>query len=358
MKHRIILFFLSLFSYALGVAQPVAVPPSRTTSINALVQYVKSNCSTPYDRLLTIQRWMSQNIVYDVNLVNADLLRPQKVPTSYEYAMFAFKNKRGVCAHFSSLFALLANKMDIKMLQVDGVANGQPHGWCAAVINGQPYLFDPTWTSGGLVDGKYEKGMTMRFFMAHPDSLKFSHIPVDPLFQFSEHPLKFDQAAKRIPANEKDNPYFNWRDTLTTYLAHDSVTRLTSSYQRAIHNGKPDVFNDARIKTMKDNILVYERNRMVTVFNAEVDRCNKMKAEIVNAHNRIAKAKGLTPAGVANISNSLKRLEDELDESVRQLNSINTTDKEFAVQISNMKKNIELVRKRIKQCYSDLEAKQ
>lgn len=60
--------FLTIFLIHLTFINVVAIdiPQSYTTSIEGMAEYAKANGGTARERLLIIQQWMSENMVYDM----------------------------------------------------------------------------------------------------------------------------------------------------------------------------------------------------------------------------------------------------------------------------------------------------
>jgi len=73
----------------------------------------------------------------------------------------ALKTRRGICENYATLFMDICNKTGIKSFVVEGYtkqngfADYIPHAWSAALIDTTWYLFDPTWGSGYVNNGKF-----------------------------------------------------------------------------------------------------------------------------------------------------------------------------------------------------------
>jgi transglutaminase/protease-like cytokinesis protein 3 len=63
------------------------------------------------------------------------------------------------------------------------------HAWCASKIDNQWYIFDPTWGSGFVNNGKFVNAFDDRYFKANPSEIIASHMPFDYMWQFLTYPI-------------------------------------------------------------------------------------------------------------------------------------------------------------------------
>jgi transglutaminase/protease-like cytokinesis protein 3 len=62
------------------------------------------------------------------------------------------------------------------------------HAWCASKIDNQWYIFDPTWGSGYVNNGKFLMLLTI-VIKANPSEIIASHMPFDYMWQFLNYPI-------------------------------------------------------------------------------------------------------------------------------------------------------------------------
>ena len=105
------------------------------------------------------------------------------------------KTKKGICADYSILFHEIASLTGIKSFVIEGYTkqNGKidvlSHAWCAAKINNEWYLFDPTWGSGYVNNNKYTRKINNLYYKVAPSQMISSHMPFDYLWQFLTYPI-------------------------------------------------------------------------------------------------------------------------------------------------------------------------
>lgn len=351
------LFLLLQFTFTANGAQYIDIPSSYASSIDKMARYVQVSCKTPEEKLLSIQKWMSENLIYD-----ASTSSQQTVPS--ENAKSLFRTHRGVCAHFAALFYFLANKAGVEVFLVDGAAFNHegwgPHSWCATVIDGKPFLLDPTWASGGmnLSTGKIVQKLNLDNFLVKPEQYQFNHMPMDPLWQLSEHPLKYQQIEKKIAANDKENPYFNWQDTLSLYRTQDSLAKEESAYLRALKNGTPNAIINRQIQTKKSNLKNDDENRNSDIHNQVHEKSLVILAELSKIAAKIAAKNNDHNNQTTTFSKDLEqlqKLEAEVGNCEKQLQSIQFTKKENQQTLINTKKAFATYRVMIKEYRTSIE---
>jgi transglutaminase/protease-like cytokinesis protein 3 len=78
-----------------------------------------------------------------------------------------------VCSDYTKIFKEIANKVGIDTETISGYTkqNGavdpMSHAWCASKIDNQWYIFDPTWGSGFVNNGKFVNAFDDRYFKAN-----------------------------------------------------------------------------------------------------------------------------------------------------------------------------------------------
>lgn len=354
-----ILFLWSLSSWSGWAANAVDIPDGHTTDLNKMVLFVKSRCKTTEDRLWTIQAWLSKNVIYDSSIKGSIAEGKQE-----QEALVTLKTKRGVCAQYANLFSVLARKMGIDMFVVDGYTQEKltvmkdSHSWCVALIDSVPYYFDPTWSSGYVEpSGTYVKSLDKQCFMRHPDSLRYTHIPYDPLMQFSEHPLKYQQLLVGEPANEQENGFFNWRDSLSLYRSQDSLAQFQSVYRRVKNNGKPNSFVTAHLSYLSQWLSINAYNMNCDKLNEQGQRITDVSKRLSEAHNWLVDINYLNPSTERTIQETLDKVAADLDDIAVQLQKVDTKDKQLLQSKRTYQSHVGLNKKRHAQCVALLKKK-
>ena len=339
--------FLTIFLIHLTFINVVAIdiPQSYTTSIEGMAEYAKANGGTARERLLIIQQWMSENMVYDMEKYKQITSLSNKALKSgtlqKSTSLETLVNRQGVCEDFALLFAVIAREIGVDMFVVTGSSSrGGAHAWCASVIDNEPYLFDPTWASGSVNEetGEYFKKLNMDYFMVSPD--KIHHIPVDPLWQFSEHPLKYHQTEGDKSVAEKESPYFNWRDTFETYIKMDTLHKAESSFKRGIRNGTPnaDIASDLACFAM---------------YIANI-RFSNIRVELNNVINQIDSGSGRW-GNDSKTKNSIQNVENQIAECENNMNSVKAVDDFYQKEINVCLKYIADLKRTVSNCKTKME---
>ena len=101
-----------------------------------------------YERALKLYLYVAKNYVYDNSLIEN-----LSIDENYVYA--CFKEKRGQCVNFASVYAYLLLQADIDAVSFR-IYEGICHAWTYAVIDGKGYHIDTTWAlQADGIDGIY-----------------------------------------------------------------------------------------------------------------------------------------------------------------------------------------------------------
>lgn len=186
MKKKLLLFFCLLLPFLSMQAQSFYVSPTKYDYSGAAKQ-ITAGCTTDYERLRAIYRWICQNISYD---------------TSYSIytADGCWENRRGVCQAYSELFHYMAKSLGIRTDIITGVARsfnggGGDHAWIYAETdryNHRGILIDPTWGSGNVNGGIFERNdeeYSWIWFGVNPKIMIYTHYPTDSNYQLLDRPV-------------------------------------------------------------------------------------------------------------------------------------------------------------------------
>jgi len=159
--NRILLFLFLLFPFCL-VAQnkqspdqfAIHIPDSVSSSAVGLAKIIRSNYPDDEDFVRTLYVWICTNMSFEHSKVDS-----MKNENLVEYAL---KTKSGKCKNFSAVLTSLCNMVGIEAysilgyVRIDGnVQTDRDHAWNIIKIDGEFYLFDPTFD-------KLAKSLTQR----------------------------------------------------------------------------------------------------------------------------------------------------------------------------------------------------
>ena len=215
------------------------IPDSLTTTTDNIANYVKDNFNTDKDKTRAIFIWVSTNIQYDIENMFALNFYEKKE----EKILKPLKSRKGICENYAALFNEICLKTGIKSFVIEGYTkqNGFtdfiPHAWCAALVDSSWFLFDPTWGSGYVDNGKFYKKINNNYYKVNPSILIKSHIPFDYLWQFLNYPITTQEFYEGNIQQNKANLYFNYIDSIQAFENQSYIDQLTSSAYRIEKNG-------------------------------------------------------------------------------------------------------------------------
>ncbi len=124
--------------------------------------------------------------------------------TNFKQTPYDTFNKRsGVCRHLTSLFVHMANRANLKAVEIVGLSGKIPHAWNGVKIKDKWYLLDITWAGNGRSfqglknDKGYKRAMEVRdkkiknnriknskkihneWFLSNPEKFYKTHKPYD-----------------------------------------------------------------------------------------------------------------------------------------------------------------------------------
>lgn len=260
------------------------IPDSLTYSTNRIANYINSKFSNSSDKSRAAFIWIAQNIGYDVE----NMYAINQHQSATEFVDQALATRKGICIHYANLFADIMDKLGIKTYVVSGYTKQRgfveyiPHAWCAALIDSQWLLFDPTWGSGCVRRSKFRKEVNNSYYKASPEQLIKTHMPFDPLWQFLNYPVTSDEFYKGKISSNKSKPYFNYMDTLKRYEQESDIDRLISSNSRIERNGVKNSLtfdklhnNKQEVENCRNKILFEKYNAAVNLYNEGINYLNK-----------------------------------------------------------------------------------
>ena len=148
-----------------------------------------ANCSSDYEKICAIYKWICDNIEYD---------------TSYKIhdADNCFDNRKGVCQAYCNLFYYIAESIGIRCEIVGGKSKdyhgnigGGGHSWIFAYTEeNYGILLDPTWGAGSVNGNEFIKNIDCwQWFNVDPKWMILSHFPDDKSYQLLSEPVSLSQ---------------------------------------------------------------------------------------------------------------------------------------------------------------------
>lgn len=318
------------------------LPDSLTKNSYDIAGYITSNFKNDHDKSRAIFIWIASNIQYDIDNMFAINFYEKKE----EKISKPLKTRKGICENYASLFTDICLKSGLKSFVIKGYTkqNGFtdyiPHAWSAALIDSSWFLFDPTWGSGYVSNGKFYKKINNEYFKANPSLLIKSHFPFDYLWQFLNYPVTNQEFVEGKTHQEKSKPYFNFNDSIQVYERQSHIDQLISSVYRIEKNGVRNSLIFDRLQHLKLEIENDRQTKAVNLYNAAVADYNDGTKEFNNFINY--RNRQFTPQKTdQEIQNMIDVADNMLKEAKIKLEQINKPDANTSNMIKQLSKSID-----------------
>jgi hypothetical protein len=214
------------------------IPQKATSSTEEIANYINANFKTENDKIRAVFYWTASNISYDV----ANMFVVNFEETPQDRIAKTLKTKKGICGDYSAIFNEIATLVGIKSVVISGYTkqNGRidnlSHAWCAAKIDNKWYVFDPTWGSGSMTNGKFVKKINDYYFKVEPAKIISSHIPFDYLWQFLNYPITNTEFYEGNTQVNKTKKNFDFEKEIAKQSSLSEIDQLFESAERIEKN--------------------------------------------------------------------------------------------------------------------------
>lgn len=308
------------------------ISDSSTYSTQDIAEFISTEFSTQKDKARAIFFWITENISYDYENMYSDLnMSSEEI----------LKNRKGVCRDYTKLYTDIANKVDIKTYNITGYTrklkhiNYDMHAWCAVMIDSIWYLIDPTWSSGYLKDSRYIKEIDNDYFMVKPDRFIKTHIPFDPLWQFSNHPITKKEFQKRKLKSNNRETFFNFIDTLSVYEKQTEIDRLINTCSRIKNNGISSYLDHDNLNHLRNEIKNKNDRKCEEQYNLALKYFHKgiiLSNEYIDYKNKYY----LPFKSDVEVKQMLDNIEKEFNLSLSQLKLIENASSYLKINIDHL----------------------
>jgi hypothetical protein len=250
--------------------------PANLKNVKDITRYLTKNLNSPSDRVRAIYYWMAHAIRYDVAKINtnATYTDPQQLVDD------VLRTRKGVCANYSALFHACCQSAGIQSYIIEGYTRQynkvmmMAHAWNAVNINGRFYNVDVTWAAGFIRGNTYTQQFRDNFFMITPNEFIKTHIPFDPIWQFSNNPVnhKEFESGDFTKLNKESN--FNFQDSIEVRSGLNSMEKLMRENLRIQKSGLNNAMIRTKVMQNKQKITTEKYNSAVINFNTGVKKYN------------------------------------------------------------------------------------
>ncbi|MEO6329195.1 MAG: transglutaminase domain-containing protein [Ginsengibacter sp.] len=258
----------------------LTIPAEQTNTTKDIAAFVKTHFDTDSKKVRAIFTWVAANIRY-----NSDSIHPVIFEEDREHRIaFALKRRKGVCENYADIFTDICLKSGLRSLVIEGYTkqNGfmdkSPHAWCAAFIENNWYLYDPTWDEGRAYHGNFTGNVNYEYFQVSPAAFISSHMPFDPMFQLLHYPVTYKEFSNGNTQINHDKPYFNYADSISAYEKLNALDKYLSAAPRIEKNGTQNTMIANKVKQLKMDIEIFYQDRDTTLYNSAIADYNNALA--------------------------------------------------------------------------------
>lgn len=277
-------FFISSLGHAqdtTGYAdidrQAMMLTTKQAPDFNSLIQWFRTNFTTGDSRVRAVYTFIASHFAYDVpNMYNWDV----KETKQQKIAHF-LRTGKGICEHYAYTFDSICRQLGMRSYMIGGITRQQgkndslPHAWNAVEVDGQWYLFDPTWGAGYVQDGRYVPHLNYAYYKVNPEAFILSHMPFDPLWQCLEMPFTQEQFTLGKLETPAIQTAFLYRDSLLAYEKQNAYQQAQGTLRRILAQGNISEQTEKYVSNLRLQIHQYEQNELAGRYNLAVADYNQ-----------------------------------------------------------------------------------
>ncbi|MDR1584192.1 MAG: hypothetical protein LBS55_13230 [Prevotellaceae bacterium] len=304
----------------------LSCPAQHSQSAESIAKYIKNTFDSESSRLRAAYSWVAQHICYDLSKMYSGIVYKYE----NEVVEQVLKTRKTICYGYAITFKTIAESLGIKIIIIKGYTkqNGKidaiPHAWCAVKLNNEWKLIDPTWSSGYLSSDAFHKRFDDKWFLVHPDEIIKSHIPFDPVWQFSYFPINENEFSTGIRSDSVTSRFFSYPDTLNIIETLQEKDLLIAENRRIIDAGSDNNMISRHVENNKMRIKNIIHNENVNIYNEAVNLFN-LSSSLYNENNWQAAKLKLDKASkmIENIHNPDKNMSGLIREFRKMINKLN-----------------------------------
>jgi len=202
--------------------------PSSIQDYKEISEYLTNNLNTDREKVRAIYIWIAHNIKYDLHRENS---------VNYYYSNRqlindVLKTRKGVCQHYSELFLAMSRWVGLKSYLIPGYTRNSSgeitdlsHIWNAIEIDSKYYLIDVTWAAGFERRGKYVHKFRDDYFLVAPEDFIQDHMPFDPIWQFTNNPIKNIDFISKEFSNFSEDGNFAFKDSIQQFNGYSNLKK-------------------------------------------------------------------------------------------------------------------------------------
>ncbi len=249
----------------------LSIPSSQTNSTDDIAAYINVHFDTDSKKVRAAYTWVANNIKYDAAHLHRVILDEDR----NERVTWALERKKGVCENFAAILTDICIKCGLRSYNIEGYTryNGSVdksgHAWSAVFLNNDWYLYDPTWDAGFQENGQFIGQPGTSYFQVSPSEFIQSHMPFDPMFQFLDHPLSYEEFSRSF--RRSNTAYFNYKDSIDANEKMLPLAKYEGAALRIEKNGTPTQNVATRLKQLRMEKEIIYQDTDADLYNSAVE---------------------------------------------------------------------------------------
>lgn len=318
--------------------QILNISTDQANSTDNIAAYIKSHFTKEEERVRAAYTWVANNIRYSTDSLHRVILNEDRA----EKVSIAFRRKKGVCENFAAIFDDICTRSGLTSFVIDGYTNlnrygdKTGHAWNAVLVNNTWYLYDPTWDIGFAAN--HQSGT--QYFQLTAQEFIQSHMPFDPLFQFLNYPLTYQEFNKGLLKENSSRAYLNYVDSIATYNKKDSFSQFISAIERIQKNGTPSPMVSLKLSQLKMETEIVYQGTDADLYNSAVADYTAAVKDFKNfltyRNNRFLPAKSTTE-----IEGMLQSIEQKIVSANGKLKIVNASKATLTLNTGDVEKMLD-----------------
>jgi hypothetical protein len=311
--------------------------PEALQSADQIATYLCGDYTTNREKVRAFYVWIANNIKYDnTQKSNTDIRYPSRSFVVGE----ALSKRKGSCQHYSELFNMFCQKAGIKSFVINGYArrsNGEflniSHCWNAVVLDSAYYNLDVTWGAGYVTNSSFVPKFRDDFFLIKPQEFIKTHLPFDPVYQFSDNPINIFDFNNQDFSKPNVSGNYDYAGILSQIAKQDTLTYLEEKTKRIIESGG---LNELVLKEINELALQVSYRKCINAVDSMNEAVSLYNVFLMYKNGRFRDPQ-LEDADVAKLVNTIER---QMLSAENILNNTFTFNKELNGQIYRFKELI------------------
>lgn len=147
----------------------------------------------------------------------------------------SIEKRTGLCDEYANIVAEFCKLNNIRCIRIEGyvkyagfkstdILDDANHAWNAVYVDSSWLLCDLFWSTCELVNKRDGSGFVKKintvYYLVPPAQLRSTHLPLDPVFQFSNYPISmqsFYTSCHHVDSSAGTG-YVNYSDSIKAYL--------------------------------------------------------------------------------------------------------------------------------------------